>query len=517
MVAATCSSQFGECPTGVLVEPSDTLGVLSDGLLVAVSLVKVVRGTVYVPVVNVGCTTVALPSRCPLGVLTIVQVVSLPAGVTEEVSDGPAVMVAQVQAHVAQSSPILEQIGALDLSVLSSVDQGRVRSLLRKHAAVFSSFEGDIGCTGLISHDIPLLDDIPIRQRYRRIPPSDYDSVKAHIRQLLENQVIQESCSLYASPIVLVKKKDGSLRMCVVYRQLNNKTRKDAFPLPWIEETALSGAQWFSTMDLASGYNQIPVTEDQHLSRLELVLNRLGQAGLKAKLKKCCFFRRQVRYLGHLVSDKGVSTDLEKEQDGRVRPVAYASRSLNPNEKLYSSMKLEFLGLKWAMTEKFREYLWGQECIVWTDNNPLSHLKTAKLGATEQRWVAQLSAFHYTIHYRPGHVNKNADSLSRQKVSTPEELQGSAVGGVTLPLAHRHQAREEAPLQPVAQLSISVFPSRTVEELKRLQEADLGIGPFISFWQECKQPSRSVREGPKVFFDNGIELSCIMGYCIEKF
>lgn len=87
--------------------------------------------------------------------------------------------------------------------------------------------------------------------------------MKTHINQLLEAQIIRESCSPYASPIVLVKKKDGSLRMRVDYRQLNSKKRKDVFPLPRIEETldALTGARWFSTMDLASGYNQVPVTE----------------------------------------------------------------------------------------------------------------------------------------------------------------------------------------------------------------------------------------------------------------
>ncbi len=118
-------------------------------------------------------------------------------------------------------------------------------------------------CTDLISHEIPLLHSAPVHQRYRRIPPSEYEVVKAHINQLLETNVIRESCSPYASPIVLVGKKDSSLRMCVDYRQLNAKTRKDAFPLPLIEKSLdfLTGAGWFSTMDLVSGYNQVPVLE----------------------------------------------------------------------------------------------------------------------------------------------------------------------------------------------------------------------------------------------------------------
>ncbi|KAF7641866.1 hypothetical protein LDENG_00270020 [Lucifuga dentata] len=92
-------------------------------------------------------------------------------------------------------------------------------------------------------------------------------------------------------------------------------------------------------------------------------------------------------------------------------------------------MKLEFLAMKWAMTEKFKDYLWGQKCVVWTDNNPLSHLDTAKLGATEQCWVAELSVFDYSIWYRPGWVNKNADTLSRQPMTVPSR----ALPGTALP------------------------------------------------------------------------------------
>ncbi|KAL7878192.1 hypothetical protein SRHO_G00048350 [Serrasalmus rhombeus] len=345
---------------------------------------------------------------------------------------------------------------------------------------------------------------------------------------------------------------------------------------------------------------------DQHVGCLELVLSRLQQEGLKANLEKCCFFQQEVRYLGHLVSNQGVSTDPEKvsavanwpcptsvselrsflgfasyyrrfiqgflklagplhhlvaevggtktrkgqgpclvdawsqacefsfqelksklvnapilafanfslpfilevdashqwlgavlsqEQDGRVRPIAYASRSLHPNEKRYSSMKLEFLGLKWAMTEKFREYLWGQQCVVWTDNNPLSHLDTAKLGATEQQWVAQLSASHYTVRYRPGRTNKNADSLSRQCSSALAVPLEPATGGLSLLFTLQQQAMGRVEAQPVAQYATFAFPSRTPAELKQLQEADLGIGAFLPFWQEQRLPSRLVREG----------------------
>lgn len=105
----------------------------------------------------------------------------------------------------------------MDLLAFSEPDQANVRSMLLHHETV---------------HYIPLF--VPIRQRYRRTPPSDYDDVRAHNRQLLDIQVIQEGCSPYASPTILVRKQDGNLRLCVDNRLLNGKTWKDAFPLPRI-------------------------------------------------------------------------------------------------------------------------------------------------------------------------------------------------------------------------------------------------------------------------------------------
>ncbi|KAK7886939.1 hypothetical protein WMY93_026560 [Mugilogobius chulae] len=116
-------------------------------------------------------------------------------------------------------------------------------------------------------------------------------------------------------------------------------------------------------------------------------------------------------------SHGGLGAVLSQDHEGKLRPVAFASRSLKPTERNmnnYSSMKLELVALKWAVTEKFREYLLGNKCTVFTDNNPLSHLATAKLGATEQRWVSELAMFDLTLKYRPGSQNANADALSRQ-------------------------------------------------------------------------------------------------------
>uniref|UniRef100_A0A8C7XG91 ribonuclease H n=1 Tax=Oryzias sinensis TaxID=183150 RepID=A0A8C7XG91_9TELE len=370
LVAATCAPHFGNV-SSVLLEPASS--PLPDGLLVSPCLVRVENGTAFIPVVKVALTQTKLYPRSIVGNLVQATVQGLPSGICEIPEESG--VTASIKVHEGHVSSVGQQLQNIDLSELSETEQEQVRTFLLRHESVFSKSERDLGCTNLISHEIPLLDDKPVRQRYRRLPPSDYESVKAHLRQLLDSQVIRESSSPYASPIVLVRKKDGSLRMCVDYRQLNRKTRKDAFPLPRIEESldALCGAKWFSTLDLASGYNQVSVNErdrpktafctpfglfefnrmpfglcnapatfqrlmermfgaehcqslllylddiivfssslEDHLNRLDRVLGRLHREGLKVKLEKCCFFRKEVNYLGHLVSREGVSTDPSK-------------------------------------------------------------------------------------------------------------------------------------------------------------------------------------------------------------
>ena len=105
---------------------------------------------------------------------------------------------------------------------------------------------------------------------------------------------------------------------------------------------------------------------------------------------------------------------LYQKQDGKDRVIAYASRGLRPSEKNYPAHKLEFLALKWAVTNKFHDYLYGTKFEVVTDNNPLLYVMTsAKLDATVHRWVAALSNYNFSITYRPGSQNANADALSR--------------------------------------------------------------------------------------------------------
>ena len=113
-------------------------------------------------------------------------------------------------------------------------------------------------------------------------------------------------------------------------------------------------------------------------------------------------------------STTGLGAVLYQHQDGQDRVVCYASRSLKPSEKNYPAHKLEFLALKWSITEKFHDYLYGANFDVSTDNNPLTYvLSTAKLDATGHRWLAELSNYNFNLTYRSGKKNADADGLSR--------------------------------------------------------------------------------------------------------
>ena len=475
----------------------------------------------------------------------------------------------------------------------------RITEKLNSMPEVFAQHDLDFGRTDKIKHHINLSDETPFKHRARPIHPQDIEAVRNHIQQLLDAEVIRESESPFSSPIVVVRKKSGDVRLCIDYRKLNLQTVKDSYALPNLEESfsALTGSKWFSVLDLKSGFYQIEMEEkdkhktafvcplgffefnrmpqgitnapstfqrlmercigelnlkqalvflddlivfsstlEEHEERLMRVLNQLKEYGLKLSPEKCRFFQTSVKYLGHIVSEKGIETDPEKiaalktwprpnklkelrtflgfcgyyrrfvkdyskivkplnaltagypplkkrsnatvsvekyhnpkdlfgdrwtpacqtafdtiieklttapvlgfadpkqpyilhtdastlglgaalyqEQQGQKRVVAYASRGLSRCETRYPAHKLEFLALKWAVTEKFQDYLYGSPFLAVTDSNPLTYILTsAKLDAASYRWLADLSTFDFQLQYRAGRQNQDADGLSRR-------------------------------------------------------------------------------------------------------
>ena len=244
--------------------------------------------------------------------------------------------------------------------------------LLLAYADDFADAEDGLGRTRVVKHSIVTGDNPPIKQSCRRAPPSKREHVRQLIQDMLKKDVIQPSSSPWASPVVIVQKEDDSYRFCVDYRKINTITRKDAYPLPRIDDTieALSGSQWFSTLDLLWGYWQVEMSEkdraktafstheglyefkvmpfglcnapatfqrlmdlvlsgiqwssclvyiaddivivgktvQNHLDNLQLVLDRIKRAGLRLKPSKCHLFQK-ILYLGHRITRDGVATD----------------------------------------------------------------------------------------------------------------------------------------------------------------------------------------------------------------
>jgi hypothetical protein len=152
------------------------------------------------------------------------------------------------------------------ISLLCQGMGSRVWRNYSRNGRVFAKSDYELGRTSAVRHRIEFDNpsQVPIKQRYRRVPPGMFKEVREHLEMMKECGVIRPSSSPWSSPVVLVRKKNGSIRFCVDYRALNQATRKDAFDLPRIEETidCLKGAKYFSCLDLKSGYWQIEVEED---------------------------------------------------------------------------------------------------------------------------------------------------------------------------------------------------------------------------------------------------------------
>ena len=162
-----------------------------------------------------------------------------------------------------------KESGYWDLSHLKGKERDLMEELLVEVDGVFSKSEEDIGDIPDFQMPIHLVDDVPVTEAYRRIPPHLYQEVRNYIEDLRSNGWVRESFSSYASPIVCVRKKDGGMRMCVDYRKLNSKTVPFSQPIPRIQDIldTLGGKKWFSTLDMSKAYHQGYIAEEfRHLT-----------------------------------------------------------------------------------------------------------------------------------------------------------------------------------------------------------------------------------------------------------
>ena len=231
-------------------------GELPGSLMLSPGLhhLKLSKSSSKVPVQvhNLSSKTVTIPAKTPVCHLETVKLVPL----NQEAEDAGL---------TSSSGDFLDLFKRDELrETLTDEQIYEVEHLLQSYQAAFSLHDLDLGTTDLVQHHIKLSDTQPFKQKARRIPPALYDDVRKHIREMLDLGVIRESHSPFTSNVVLVRKKDGSLRFCIDLRQLNQRTIKDAYRLPKIEETLdiLHGAEWFSVLDLKSSYWQVEMAEE---------------------------------------------------------------------------------------------------------------------------------------------------------------------------------------------------------------------------------------------------------------
>ena len=259
---------------------------------------------------------------------------------------------------------------------LTCDQQARLIDVIYSHTEFFSLFDGDLGFCDVLKHSIPTTTDKPVYLPHRQIPVQLQSEVRKCLNNWLKQGIIRPSKSPYASQVVIVRKKTGEIRLCVDFRKLNAISIRDSFPLPRVEEAlqAVQAAVWFSSFDLAQGYLQMAMeqediektafragssglyeftrmpfgltnagasfcrlmemcigdqqyvtllfylddicifaeTADQMLDRIEFVFSRLKEFNLKIKPKKSHFFQTSVTFLGHILSADGISPNPEK-------------------------------------------------------------------------------------------------------------------------------------------------------------------------------------------------------------
>ena len=271
-----------------------------------------------------------------------------------------------------ETVPLSETDMDVNNSALSSEGKKRLQDVITAYSDIFSRYDGDIGHTHLVEHTIDTGGASPIRQPPRRIPVSVRAEIEEQKERMLRDGIIEPSTSAWSSPVVLARKKDGTFRFCVDLRAVNAVTKGHAHPLPRVDSTldCLAGARFYSTLDLASGYWQVGIapedrektafstgtglhqfkvmamglknasatfqrlmelvlsgldaktclvylddlvifsrTEEEHLNALEAVFERIRAAGLKLKPQKCHIAKREVTFLGHLVTENGIRPD----------------------------------------------------------------------------------------------------------------------------------------------------------------------------------------------------------------
>ncbi|XP_070676234.1 uncharacterized protein [Malus domestica] len=325
-----------------------------------------------------------------------------------------------------------------------------------------------------VEFSIDLLPGIdPISLTPYRMAPAKLRELKIQLQELLDKGFIQPSSSPWGALVLFVRKKDGTLRLCIDYRQLNRVTIKNRYPLPRIDDLfdQLKGACVFSKIDLRSGYYQLKIKKEDvpktafrtryghyeflvmpfgltnapaafmrlmnkskskvdHIRHLNLVLKKLREHQLYAKFSKCQFWLTEVAFLGHVVSAQGIQVDPQKiaavENWEQPRTVTELTRKDVKFE--WENCERSFQQLKYCLTHVPVLVLPDDSgnFEIYSDAS-LNGLGCVLMQHNKRRWMELLSDYDCTIEYHPGRANVVADALSRKPQGRLNALYASRV------------------------------------------------------------------------------------------
>ncbi|GBG77252.1 hypothetical protein CBR_g23580 [Chara braunii] len=250
--------------------------------------------------------------------------------------------------------------------------------------------------------------------------PGELDELRRQLKELVEKGWIRPSVSPYGSPVLFVRKKEGTLRMCIDYRGLNAITVKNKEPLSCIDDLLdrVQGCRYFSKIDLKSGYHQIAIRpEDQHKSafqtRCEAAFRQLKHASTHHEVVKLPDPDKPFVVTTD-ASQYGIGIVLAQQEGKKLRPIEYMSKKM-PSQKLAkSTYEKELYAIYKALTH-WRHYLLGRFFYVRTDHQTLKWIRTQPvLSDALKRWIEVIEQYDFEPQYIKGEYNKVADALSRR-------------------------------------------------------------------------------------------------------
>nr|GEU74134.1 putative reverse transcriptase domain-containing protein [Tanacetum cinerariifolium] len=268
-----------------------------------------------------------------------------------------------------------------------------------------------------------------------RLAPSEMKELSVQLQELLEKGFICLSSSSWGALVLFVKKKYGSFRMCIDYRELNKLTVKNRYPLSRIDYLfdQLTRYGHFELQVMPFGLTNVSTVfmdlmnrdVEEHEKHLKIILELLKKERLYAKFLKCDFWLDSVQFLGLVIDRSGVHVDPAKIEAIKnwaapMTPterevIVYASRQLKVYEENYTTHDLELGAVVFAL-RLWRHYLYGTKCVVFTDHKSLQYILNQKeLNLRQQRWIELLSDYDCEIRYHPGKANVVADALSQKE------------------------------------------------------------------------------------------------------